>query len=69
MRVRFGPIALPPGLRRGQHRELDAAEVGRMLAGLDIQSPQTLPLPAQAPGAGRERPQRQGPVRRPHRQR
>jgi 23S rRNA pseudouridine2605 synthase len=69
MRVRFGPIALPPGMRRGQHRELDAADVGRILAGLDLPSPQTLPVPARAPGAGRERPQRLGPIRRPPRQR
>jgi 23S rRNA pseudouridine2605 synthase len=35
MRVRFGPIALPPGMRRGQYRELDAAEVARIQAALD----------------------------------
>jgi 23S rRNA pseudouridine2605 synthase len=34
MRIRFGPIALPPGMRRGQYRELDAADVGRIQAEL-----------------------------------
>ena len=34
-----------------------------------LQSPQPLPVPAQAPGAGRLRPQRQGAVRRLPRQR
>ena len=46
MRVRFGPIALPPGMRRGQYRELDAADVGRMLAGLDLDAPQDACRPA-----------------------
>jgi 23S rRNA pseudouridine2605 synthase len=36
LRVRFGPIALPPGLRRGQYRELDSAEVGRIRAALSM---------------------------------
>jgi 23S rRNA pseudouridine2605 synthase len=42
MRVRFGPIDLPSYLKRGQIRELDEAEIARLLAALDFQ------LPAQA---------------------
>jgi 23S rRNA pseudouridine2605 synthase len=38
MRVRFGPIALPPGMRRGQYRELETAEVGRIHAALGMAS-------------------------------
>jgi 23S rRNA pseudouridine2605 synthase len=52
MRVRFGPIVLPPGLRRGQYRALDDAEVGRVLAALG--------MAAQAVSRGPERP-RSGP--------
>jgi 23S rRNA pseudouridine2605 synthase len=69
MRVRYGPIALPPGLRRGQHRELDAADVGRILVGLDMPAPQTLPAPRREQGAVRERSRRPGPARRPPRRR
>ncbi len=35
MRVRFGNIKLPPRLKRGQTLELNAGEVGRLLAWLD----------------------------------
>ena len=31
MRVRFGPIALPPGLKRGRCRELDDGGVTALL--------------------------------------
>lgn len=34
IRVRFGPIVLPPGLRRGQFRELGEREAARLLAAL-----------------------------------
>jgi 23S rRNA pseudouridine2605 synthase len=64
MRVRFGPIALPPGMRRGQYRELDAADVGSILAGLDPQPPQALPA---RQGVGREHPLQPAPTRRPPR--
>jgi 23S rRNA pseudouridine2605 synthase len=37
MRVRFGPIDLPSYLKRGQIRELDEAEIARLLAALDFQ--------------------------------
>lgn len=45
MRVRFGPIALPSHLKRGQMRELDDAEAARLYAALELQ------LPAMAPAA------------------
>ena len=35
MRVRFGPLTLPPRLRRGQSRELEAGEIEHLLAWLD----------------------------------
>ncbi|WP_300336464.1 pseudouridine synthase [Accumulibacter sp.] len=40
MRVRYGPIALPPGLKRGQVLELSEAEVRRLLAGFDMENPE-----------------------------
>jgi len=36
MRVRFGPIALPSYLKRGQMRELDEAEIARLLSALEL---------------------------------
>ena len=36
MRVRYGPFPLPPGLRRGQVRELDPAEVQKLLVDFDL---------------------------------
>ncbi len=35
MRVRFGPLALPPRLKRGQWQELDAADVRALVAALE----------------------------------
>jgi 23S rRNA pseudouridine2605 synthase len=35
MRVRFGPVALPPRLKRGQHLELPPNEVRRLLTALE----------------------------------
>ena len=46
MRVRFGPIDLPSYLKRGQTRELDEAEIGRLLAALEFQSEGAAPKPA-----------------------
>jgi 23S rRNA pseudouridine2605 synthase len=37
IRVRFGPIDLPSHLKRGQMRELDEAEIGRLNAALGLQ--------------------------------
>lgn len=34
MRVRYGPLQLPPGLKRGMWRELDATEVAALMKGL-----------------------------------
>jgi 23S rRNA pseudouridine2605 synthase len=31
MRVRYGPLALPPGLARGRYRELDESHVQALL--------------------------------------
>jgi len=53
MRVRFGPIALPRGLRRGQSRELADADVAALL--------RTLDLPA-ADRSAREAPRRRRPA-------
>jgi len=45
MRVRFGVVALPPRLKRGQVMELSAGEVKELLQWLE----QTAPVPAPAP--------------------
>ena len=46
MRVRFGVVALPPRLKRGQVSALPAAEVKRLLAWLDETAPETQSEPA-----------------------
>jgi len=46
MRVRYGPVPLPPGLKRGQHRELDTAEVEQLLKLLKAAMPEQSDLPA-----------------------
>ena len=63
MRVRFGPITLPSHLKRGQMRELDEAEMARLLAALEF------PPRAAAPNLPAGRPPRPEPSkpRRPHR--
>jgi 23S rRNA pseudouridine2605 synthase len=43
MRVRFGPFQLPPGLKRGQWRELDVSEVALALATLEPPVGRTFP--------------------------
>jgi 23S rRNA pseudouridine2605 synthase len=40
MRVRYGPLALPPSLKRGQVLELAEGEVKRLLAGFDMENPE-----------------------------
>ncbi len=40
MRVRYGPLALPPNLKRGQVLELAEDEVKRLLAGFDMENPE-----------------------------
>lgn len=60
IRIRFGPIALPPRLRRGQSRPLEASELQGLYgaAGLSVPRP--------AAGHRRAAPRRQAP-RRPRR--
>jgi 23S rRNA pseudouridine2605 synthase len=47
MRVRFGPVTLPPRLKRGQYVELPAREVRDLLAALGMSA-----SPGPDPGAG-----------------
>ena len=61
MRVRFGPIALPSHLKRGQMRELDDAEIARLYAALEFQTPPMAPKSAAARPAHAEA---RGPGRR-----
>ncbi|WP_291991947.1 pseudouridine synthase [Candidatus Accumulibacter sp. ACC003] len=51
MRVRYGPIALPPNLKRGQVVELSEPEVKRLLTGFGMENPQ----PDRTPRRPRER--------------
>ena len=62
MRVRFGPVTLPSHLKRGQMRELDEAEIARLLAALEF------PPRAVAPKIADGRPARPHPSK-PRRQR
>jgi 23S rRNA pseudouridine2605 synthase len=64
MRVRFGPLALPPGLRRGQYRELDEADVGHLMGSLAIAQPGAVQRPTPTARAVRGTP-RGGFRRRP----
>jgi len=64
MRVRFGPIDLPSHLKRGQVRELDEAEIARLLAALEPK-PQAAGMPLSA--AGRLRAPAPSRPRRAHR--
>jgi len=62
MRVRFGIIALPPQLKRGQFIELPAADVANLLAW--IENPEQPPAAAPpAAAAARSRPRRSSPPR------
>lgn len=36
IRLRYGPVRLPPGLRQGQIRKLDAAEIARVCRAVDL---------------------------------
>jgi 23S rRNA pseudouridine2605 synthase len=40
IRTRYGPVAMPPQLKRGQHQELDETEVGELLKWAGIATPQ-----------------------------
>ena len=59
IRVGYGPIALPPGLRRGQSVELNAAQFAPLYQAAGIDLPVTPPEPA------RTRPGRPGPGKPP----
>lgn len=62
MRVRFGIVALPPQLKRGQFIELPATEVERLLAWVaNPEAPPAAVPPAAA--AARSRPRRSSPPR------
>jgi 23S rRNA pseudouridine2605 synthase len=49
MRVRFGPLALPPGLRRGLHVALSGEEVDALLRWLDEREGAPAAVPAAQP--------------------
>ena len=51
MRVRFGPVALPPRVKRGQSLEMPPAEVRQLLATLGMPAP----LPPAARGSAEKR--------------
>jgi 23S rRNA pseudouridine2605 synthase len=55
MRVRFGPIALPPRLRRGQLQELAPAETRQLLSALGMQGPAPAPRAARGSAETRRR--------------
>jgi len=62
MRVRFGIVALPPQLKRGQFMELSAADVERLLAWTaEPGAPLTATLPSEV--TERSRPRRSSPSR------
>lgn len=46
IRTRYGPVALPPQLKRGQKHELDEAEVKRLLRWADMPIQDSRPRPA-----------------------
>jgi 23S rRNA pseudouridine2605 synthase len=60
MRVRFGPIALPSRLKRGQTHELDDAEIVRLLAALEFKLPAAAP---KSPARRAARPAPSKPIR------
>jgi 23S rRNA pseudouridine2605 synthase len=49
MRVRYGPLTLPPGLKRGQVRELRPDAVAALLA--EVEGTSVQPHPAPSPNA------------------
>jgi 23S rRNA pseudouridine2605 synthase len=46
IRIRYGPIELPPQLKRGQKHELDETEVKRLLRWTGMPVPQSKPRPS-----------------------
>ncbi|MBA1148924.1 pseudouridine synthase [Ectothiorhodospiraceae bacterium WFHF3C12] len=56
IRVRYGPVSLPRGLRRGDFRELNAREVGSLAASVGLQPrPEDGPPPQRRRQGGRRR--------------
>jgi 23S rRNA pseudouridine2605 synthase len=53
MRVRFGPVGLPPRLTRGHYAELPPEEVRRLLAAVGLRAPEELPEPQRTQKARR----------------
>jgi len=58
IRIRYGPVELPPQLKRGQKHELDDTEVKRLLRWADMPIPDSRPRPA-----GRSAPRKPAPGR------
>jgi 23S rRNA pseudouridine2605 synthase len=57
IRIRFGPLVLPPGLRRGAFRELGPREVAALAAAAGAPAARTIgPAPRPLRGHGRPRP-------------
>lgn len=54
IRTRYGPVALPPQLKRGQKHELDETEVKRLLRWADMPIADSRPRPAQGRAAPRK---------------
>lgn len=52
MRVRYGPVGLPPRLKRGQYRDLEPGEVEALLKLLPPEQKTTLPGPRETPNDG-----------------
>ena len=50
IRVRFGPLVLPPGLKRGWFRELRSGEVDALVSAVSAGGPGPLVHPAPRPG-------------------
>lgn len=58
IRIRYGPVELPPQLKRGQKHELDETEVKRLLRWTDMPVPESRPQPG-----GRNAPRKPVPGR------
>ena len=50
IRTRYGPVLLPPQLKRGQHQELDEIEVNKLLKWVGIDTPQRPTRPSRSAG-------------------
>ncbi len=66
-RVRFGPVTLPRGLHRGQHKELDEEQLALLLQAVDMQ-PESTPTRAARPAISRRAAKPLTPQRKPRRE-